>query len=75
MNVIAVQTIHLANSNGLYLMYNFSTIKGGEEMDKPKEKMTEEAARRIQVAADKVDTNQDWKARARKAADKNKKDN
>ena len=56
-------------------MCNFSTIKGGEEMDKSKEKMTEEAARRIQAAADKADTNQGWKARAQKAADKNKKDN
>ena len=34
-------------------------------------KMTKDAARRIQSHADKTGTNQDWKARAMSAADRN----
>lgn len=37
-----------------------------------KKKMTSKVARRIQSHADKTDKNQDFKARAQQAADKNK---
>ena len=40
-------------------------------MSEKKEKMTKEAARRIQSHADKTGTNQDFKARAMSAAAKN----
>ncbi|MFX0095175.1 MAG: hypothetical protein ACFFBD_25800 [Candidatus Hodarchaeota archaeon] len=39
----------------------------------PKRKMAEKAARRIQSHADRTNTNQGFKARARSAADRNKK--
>ena len=40
-------------------------------MSKEEEKMTKEAARRIQSHADKTGTNQDFKARAMSTAAKN----
>ncbi|WP_164856046.1 MULTISPECIES: hypothetical protein [Lujinxingia] len=39
-----------------------------------KSKITKEAAKRIQSAADKNGNNQDWKSRAMSAADRNAKE-
>ena len=51
----------------------YQTNKNSVNAMNKSSKMTKEAARRIQSKADKSGKNQDFKARAMKAADKNSK--